>query len=209
MSTRCPSARTAALAVFTRPRGPRRCGQWSGAAPRCPPAPTASPGGDARGSAALLSVLAPHVTAAGAAVAAWTDQQRRGAPPEGLVRQTTRQRVLGMPSHRAAAPPVRFHRLGGTTIRLEPLPDGFEAELRHAASNPGPGADEGSIQASRSSGRVAWEPPSSEDLDPYPANDAPTPLYLECEEPATHLRRASGGPARRHKILEGIRWIPF
>src|SRR5690606_27008353 len=42
MSRRCPSARTASLAVFhDTPQALRRRGPWTGAGPRCRPAPTA------------------------------------------------------------------------------------------------------------------------------------------------------------------------
>ena len=77
------------------------------------PAPSATPRRDsfARGSRRPAGVLAPHVPAAGAPVAADRDQQRRGPPTQRLVRQPR-----GSPC-RAALPsqPQRRHHGSGST----------------------------------------------------------------------------------------------
>ena len=94
-------------------------------------------------------VLAPHVPAARAAVAAHPDQQRRGTPAEWLVRQA--------PDHRAApdalgattaAPLVRLHDSAGDhgTIGLKALPDSDEAELVQAREGGQVRASEGSVR---------------------------------------------------------------
>ena len=97
----------------------------------------------------LAGVLAPHVPAAGAPVAADRDQQRRRAPPERLVREpaghaVTRDALAAAPP----APPIgvddptRQHR----TIRLEVLADHLQTELVQAAERGQVRAREGSVK---------------------------------------------------------------
>jgi len=76
------------------------------------------------------------MTTADAAVAADRDQQCRGAPPERLVRQTTRERIpRDALTPAAAAPLVWLADPAGQdrAIGLEELPDGFQAELLQTA----------------------------------------------------------------------------
>ena len=95
MSTRCPSARTAALAVFH--DTPQALGDPGDTQvlthdpfQRPPQATPRQLGPRLRG---LAGVLAPHMTTADAAVAADRDQQHRGTPPERFVRQPARERI--------------------------------------------------------------------------------------------------------------------
>ena len=138
--TRWPSASTALLAVFhdtARPSATRatlRC--WHTRASSAHR--RARRDSLARGSAAFAAVLAPHMTAAGASVAAHGDQQGRGPPPERFVRKlpghgvaqgtflaaaSTPAILVGDPAcqHRpvglagvAQSPPARAHRGGRT-----------------------------------------------------------------------------------------------
>jgi hypothetical protein len=70
------------------------------------------------------------------------DQQCRGAPPEWLVRQPTRQAIPRCPFAPAApAPLIRFGDPAGQhrAVRLKALPDDFEAELINANEQSGQG----------------------------------------------------------------------
>jgi hypothetical protein len=76
------------------------------------------------------------MTTADAPEPANRDQQQRGPPPERLVRQPTRERVPG--DAFAAAAPAPIIGLADParqdhTIRLQTLPDSFQAELLQAA----------------------------------------------------------------------------
>jgi len=114
---------------------------------QCPPqSATREPCSRRRG---LGGVLAPHVPAAGAPVAANRDQQDARAPA---------QRFVGQPPHHglardalasaAAAPLIRFDDPArqDRTIRLEPLTDDFKAELVQAGEGGQVRASEGSVR---------------------------------------------------------------
>ena len=103
----------------------------------------------ARGSAAAAGVLAPHVPAAGAPVAADRDQQRRRSPAQRLVRQPAGHAVARRAFAAAApAPLVRARRPGrrAPPVRFETLPDDLEAELVEAAERGQVRAREGSVR---------------------------------------------------------------
>ena len=77
-------------------------------------------------------VLAPHVPATGAALAADRDHQDRRSPPERLMRQLALHRVTRRPVAAAAmTPPVRLDHPAGQhrPVRLEPLAGDFQTEL--------------------------------------------------------------------------------
>ena len=114
--TRLPSARTASLAVFhatAEALGDPGDGQVL--APRSPSSAHRSPRRDsfARGSAAGAGVLAPHVPAAGAPVAA-----HRDPAASSVATRTARAPTAGSRCH-AAAPsqPHRRHHWSGSTTR--------------------------------------------------------------------------------------------
>jgi hypothetical protein len=80
----------------------------------------------------LADVLAPHMPAFGAPVAANRNQQRRRAPPQRFMGQPPNYRVPRRAlASTATAPPVRLHNPARqhSTIRLEPLPDDLQTKL--------------------------------------------------------------------------------
>jgi len=110
-----------------------------------PPQRAARQPGSRLGS--LRRVLPPYVTAAGAPVAAHRHQQRRGSPPERLVRQLTghavpRRSFITAP----ATPPVVLDDAAGQhrTFQFQALPDHDQAELVEAAERGQAGARESS-----------------------------------------------------------------
>ncbi len=149
--TRLPSARTASLAVFHDDRrGLRRRGPRSGAGTRClqrPPQPAARQLRPRLGGRA--GVLAPHVPAAGAAVAADRDQQRRRSPPERLVRQPPGH---GVPRRR---PRIRS---GGTSRRARrpgtPAPRDQAPAAGPVTSRPSSSSRQNMVRSGRSEGSV-------------------------------------------------------
>src|SRR6476619_4692895 len=149
ISTRRPSARTASLAVShdtaraSAMRATVKC--WHNQGFQRPPQRAARQPGSRLGS--LRRVLPPYVTAAGAPVAAHRHQQRRGSPPERLVRQLAghavpRRSFITAP----ATPPVVLGDAAGQhrSFRLQSLPDHDEAELVEAAERVQAGSREGS-----------------------------------------------------------------
>jgi hypothetical protein len=93
-------------------------------------------------------VLAPHVPAPRAPVAAHRDQQRRRPPPQRLVRELPQHRVTrAANTPAAAAPRVGFDDTAGQhrTVRLQTLPRGLQTELVEAAERGQVGAGEGSV----------------------------------------------------------------
>ncbi|PFG37181.1 hypothetical protein ATL41_1932 [Flavimobilis soli] len=102
------------------------------------------------GSAA--GVLAQHVAAAGALVAADGHQRRRRAPAQRLVRQPARDGVSRQAFAAAApAPPVRLIDVDDPAgehrpVRLEMLPDDLQAELIETAERGQVSAREGSVK---------------------------------------------------------------
>jgi hypothetical protein len=96
----------------------------------------------------LGGVLAPHVTAARAPVAADGDFERRGSPPERLVGQPPDHGVARCPfAAAAAAPVVGFDHPAGEhrSIGFDALPDGVQAELVESAERGQVRASEGSV----------------------------------------------------------------
>jgi hypothetical protein len=96
----------------------------------------------------VAGVLAPHVPTPGAPVAAHRHFQRGRPPPERLVRQPTDHGVTRQALAAATATPlVRFDRTAGQhrPIRLQPLPDHFQAEFVQASEPGQVGTSEGSV----------------------------------------------------------------
>jgi hypothetical protein len=82
-------------------------GRRSAAGPQSPPAPTAARGGRASPAfGSLGEVLAPHMPAPGARVAANRHEERGGSPPERLMRQPPRNGVARRSSAAAATAPL-------------------------------------------------------------------------------------------------------
>ena len=115
ISTRLPSARTASLAVFHATPSPSatratvRC--WTHDPFQRPPQPAARQLRPRLGRAA--GVLAPHVPAAGAAVAADRDQQRRRPPARAARAPAAGSRCrAGCPRSRSAGTTDRARRPG-------------------------------------------------------------------------------------------------
>ena len=135
----------------------------------------------------LRGVLPPRLPAVPAPIAAHPHQQRRGPVPERLVREATHDGV----AHDAlgAALPAPRIRLDNATldhrpIRLEPLPDGFEAELIETAERGQIGCSEGSVEQRR--GLSDGQPRNFHPGRPRPlsTNRPAHPSYtLNCEEP--------------------------
>ncbi len=97
----------------------------------------------------LAGVLAPHVPAVSAPVAADPYQQRRRPPPQGLVREPPGHRVsCGALAAASPAPLVRLLDPAGQdrSLWLEALPDDFEAEVVQAAERGQVRAGEGSVK---------------------------------------------------------------
>ena len=93
-------------------------------------------------------VLAPHMTAAHAPVAANGDEQHGGSPPERLVREPTRQAVPRHPF--AATPPAPLIRLDDParqhrTIDIDPLAHDLQPEPVQAGERGQIGHSEGSV----------------------------------------------------------------
>jgi hypothetical protein len=125
----------------------------------------------------LVRVLAPHVPAAGAAVAADRHQQRRGSPPERLMRQLPSHAVAGRALAAAAATPLVVlddaagqHR----TLRLQALPDNDETELVEAAERSQVRTGEGS---------------SVEHVEVFPVGGVGTSIFGR-PRPSAHDQRA-------------------
>jgi hypothetical protein len=94
-------------------------------------------------------VLAPHMPASGAPVAAHGDFQRRGTPAQRLVRQPPNHGVpRGSLAAAAAAPAVKLNHPAGQdrTIGLEPLPSDFQTELLKPAERGQVRAAKGSVR---------------------------------------------------------------
>jgi hypothetical protein len=97
----------------------------------------------------LARVLAPHVPAPSAPVAADDDLQRRRPPPQRFVRQPPDHAVTsGALAAAAPAPPIRFHDPArqNRTTKLQPLPDDLQAELAETAERGQVRANEGSVR---------------------------------------------------------------
>ena len=97
----------------------------------------------------LGGVLAPHVSAPGAPVAANRDQQRRRSPAQRLVRQAPHHGVAGRALAAAAsAPLVRFQDPAGQDrlLGLEALTDDVKTELVETAEGGQVRAGEGSVR---------------------------------------------------------------
>jgi hypothetical protein len=139
----------------------------------------------------LAGVLAPHMPAAGAPVAADRHQQRRGSPPERLVRQPPGHAVARRSLRSTAAtPPVELtgvdpagqHR----PIRLEPLTHDLQAEFVEAAEHAQVRAREGSVRHVEVFRLGGVRTPIIGRPRPSPATDAPSAerYTLNAEEPA-------------------------
>ena len=76
-------------------------------------------------------------------------------------------------------------------IGLQPLPEHFEPEIIKTSERGQVRAGEGSVRHVEVF-QMGKSPPSSGDLDPYPATDAPTGLH-----PQLRLRRAQIAPGAR------------
>jgi hypothetical protein len=111
---------------------PRRIRRWCRCRERPPQAAAWQLGPRLRG---LAGVLAPHMTTADAPQPANRDQQHRGAPPERLVSQPTRERVPGYAF--APTPPTPIIGLGDPAGQdRDPARRGarrFQAELLQTA----------------------------------------------------------------------------
>ena len=189
MSRRCPSARTASLAVFHDTASPSA----TRAIDRCwrtiPTRPQRSPAREilARGCAAAVVSWRHTCAALGAPVAAHRDQQRRGAPPERLVRQP--------PGHGAArdalaaappAPVIRLHDPAGQhgPVGLEPLPGHHQAEVVQTGEGRQVRAREGSVSHVEVFRMGSVRTPIIGRPRPSPRHRRASPLYtLICEEP--------------------------
>ena len=116
---------------------------------QCEQGPPQSSPGDLRARLGRgCGVLPPHPPAAGAPVAAHGDQQRRGSPPERLVRQPARDHVVHAALTAAPpAPPVIIDNPASQhcTIRLEALPGHLQPETVQAAERRQIGRGEGTV----------------------------------------------------------------
>ena len=138
MSARCPSANTAALAVFhDTPQAlsdPGDAQVLTHDPSQRPPQATAGMLGPRLGG--LAGVLAPDMTAADEAVAADRDQQCRGSPQNGsCARRRVNVSLRDALTPATAAPLVWLADLASRdrAIGVEELPDGFEAERLQTA----------------------------------------------------------------------------
>ena len=131
-------------------------------------------------------VLAPHVGAPGAAVAADRDQQRRGSPAQRLVSQLPSDRVTdGALAPAASTPRIRVHDPAGQDrpVGLKALPEGFQTELVEPA-------ERGKVRAGECSVRRVEVFPVGSVRTPILGRPRPLPRHrraahhtLNCEEP--------------------------
>src|SRR5699024_4906569 len=121
-------------------------------------------------------VLAPHVTTAGAPVAAHRDQQRGGAPAQRLVRQLASDGVArGALAPAPSAPAVIGHDAAGQhrPIGLQPLAHALQAEVIEAS-------ERGQVRGSEGSVRH---------VEVFPVGSVRTPI-IGRPRPLSHERRA-------------------
>jgi hypothetical protein len=179
ISTRRPSASTHRWPCSTKPREPQRSWPRSGVGRPARSTPTAGRRETTGPSAPLhRQALAPHQSAPIAAEPAHRDQQDRRSPSERFVRQPTGggiPRPAGLPP-----PPTRLVTVDNPTcqhrpVRLQELTGHEQTERVQPGDVVRSGVAKEESAMSRASGRTVWELPSSEDLDPYPRSDPPTP----------------------------------
>ena len=203
--TLLPSARTASTAVFQATaracstRATVSCWQTiADSAQRSPPRVSL-----ARGSAAA-GVLAPHVPATRAPVAADRDDQRRRAPTERLVRQPAGHALVR--DALAAAPPAppigvsdptRQHRAAG----LQLLPDDLQTEVVEPAERSQVRARDGDVRQRRgpSGGNVRTPIPKRPRATGQ--RHAACPYTLICEE-SLYRPRERLGPGLRLDLAD-------
>lgn len=148
-------------------------------------------------------VLAPHVSAVGTAVAAHYNFQPGRSPAQRLVGQPPDHGVTSSAFAAApSAPLIWFHHAAreDRTIRFKSWSGHAQTEavesseaVRSGRPKPAGGV---ASDTSRSFGRMAYEPPSSGDLDVYLRTDAPgrpTPSSEKTPETSS----TTTGPARR------------
>ena len=132
-------------------------------------------------------VLAPHVPATRAPVAAACDEQRRRAPTERLVRQMAGDALVR--DALAAAPPAPPIGLGDPTrqhrpVGLQLLPDDLQAEVVQAAERGQVRAREGSVQQRRGPSGGSVRTPILEGPRPSTGQRRASRLYtVICDEP--------------------------
>ena len=127
----------------------------------------------------LAHILTPHLSTLRALVAARAHRHDRGAPPAGLARQASDHRVTRDALAPAAlAPPILTSDTASQycMIRLNALPRHLQPQEPSRRVNAiTSGRSKTVLDMSRSFRWTVSEPPSSEDLDPYPATIRPTP----------------------------------
>ena len=178
ISRRAPLCQDSGVGGSSRTRlEPGRCASPSHDERPRPLAPSAAARESFARIGSLTHVLTPHVSALRAPVAANAHMQDRGAPPAGLVRQAPDHRVTrNALAPAASTPPV---------LTSNPASQHCMVWLNALTrSNPRPSRRVNALRSGRSkivlgmSRSFRWtvsEPPSSEDLDPYPATTRPTP----------------------------------
>ena len=126
----------------------------------------------------LTHVLTPLVSTLWAPVAAYAHMHDRGTPPAGLVRQAPDHRVTtNALAPAASTPPVLTSKMARQhcTVCLNALTRHLQPQAIQARERAQIRAIEVALGMSRSFRWTVSEPPSSEDLDPYPATTRPTP----------------------------------
>ena len=159
----------------------------------------AAAGDPGSGLGGLAGVLAPHVAAVGAPVAADRDLQGRGPPAQRLVRQPPDDAVAGCAFAAAASAPGGTSRLRGMVgfgdpagedraVRLEALTDAVKAELVKAAERGQVGGSEGSVRHVEVFQMGCVGTPILGRPRPLPAHRRAERLYtLICDEPLVDL----------------------
>ena len=135
----------------------------------------------------FADVLAPDVPAAGAPVAVDRDEQRRGSPPERLVRQRAGDAVSrGALAAAPPAPPVGCGDPAGQQrpARFELLTGDLKTEVVEPAERGQVRAREGSVQQRRGPSGGSVRTPILEGPRPSSGQRRADYLYtLDCEEP--------------------------
>ncbi len=122
--------------------------------------------------------VAPHVSTRLAPVAANAHMHDRGTPPAGLMRQAPDHRVTtNALAPAASTPPILTSKTACQHCMVWPhaLTRHLQPQAIQARERAQIRAIKDSIGMSRSFRWTVSEPPSSEDLDPYPATTRPTP----------------------------------